>query len=309
MQQSKNRRVGDLQKSGLSIVIPAYNEENAALEILEQLHNIMNDVGVDYEVIVVDDCSTDRTFQIIKESKVDVVLFQHRKNRGYGAAIKTGLRHARFDTICITDADGTYPNERIPDLLERMKSGNKDMVVGARTGESVAVPLVRKPAKWALGKLANYISGEPIPDINSGLRIFTYTAAMRFVNLFPDGFSLTTTITVAMLSNGYIVDFIPINYHMRVGRSKIRPIRDTLNFIYLILRMGLYFSPIKVFIPVGFISIFLGIFFGLVSYFIFDRLADVSTLVLVTAGLQIMAIGLLAELINSRIPSRYREEE
>jgi len=292
---------------GVSIIIPAYNEEHGIGPVLEQLSQVMAASGLQYEVIVVDDGSQDST-AAVAEQHAGVTVLRHKGNRGYGAALKTGIRHANYDLICITDADGTYPNERIPDLVECMIEGNYDMVMGARTGKNVAIPLIRRPAKWAVGKLANLVAGEPIPDINSGLRIFKRSAALRFFNMLPDGFSFTTTITLGMLTNGYLVDYVPIDYYARVGRSKIKPIQDTLNFVQLILRIALYFAPLKIFLPLGGVLMLLAVAWGLFSWSVLGRLADVSTIVIVMAAVQVVVVGLLAELIDRRLPNYYKEE-
>ena len=174
-----------------------------------------------------------------------------------GVDSQTGLTHATGDWIVIMDADLTYPPERIPELLARLNEA--DMVVGARTGESVKIPWVRKPAKWMLTQLANRVAGEKIPDLNSGLRAFRKEIAMRYLHLFPDGFSFTTTITLASLCDGLRVEFVPIDYTKRSGKSKIRPLRDTFNFLVLIIRMAAYFEPLRVFLPAAFLSGFVSI--------------------------------------------------
>lgn len=294
-------------QTSLSIIIPAYNEENSIHAVLDELNAVLSGTDYVYEIIVIDDGSTDNT-AAVAEAHGSARVLRHIGNRGYGAALKTGIRHSRHGLICITDADSTYPNERIPDLITRMHTGGYDMVVGARTGQNVRIPLVRRPAKWAIRQLANLVVGTHIPDLNSGLRLFTREGALRFFSLLPDGFSFTTTITLGMLTNGYLVDYVSIDYHARVGQSKIKPIRDTLNFIQLILRIALYFAPLKIFLPVSLALLGLGIVWGLFSFFILQQLADVSTLMFFMSAVQIAAIGLLAELINRRLPNDYREE-
>jgi glycosyltransferase involved in cell wall biosynthesis len=292
---------------GVSIVIPAYNEEQAIGPVLEQLLRVMGEGGVPYEVIVVDDGSQDATAEM-SDRYEGVIVLRHRGNRGYGAALKTGIRHARHELVCITDADGTYPSEHIPELVGRLVQDGCDMVVGGRTGNKVAIPLVRRPAKWAIGWLAHFVAGESIPDLNSGLRVFRREAALRLFSMLPDGFSFTTTITLAMLTNGYLVDYVPINYHARIGRSKIRPIQDTLSFVQLVLRIALYFAPLKVFLPLSGFMLVLALAWALFSRFVLGQLADVSTLVIAMTGIQIAVIGMLAELVNQRLPNYYREE-
>jgi glycosyltransferase involved in cell wall biosynthesis len=290
----------------ITIVIPAYNEEHGLPNVLTQL-TTMQAEHPGFEIIVVDDGSTDGTSRAAEQFST-VRVITHRRNRGYGAALKTGIRNATHDIICITDADGTYPNQRIPELTQRLVETEYDMVVGARTGENVRIPLQRKPAKWALNQLANYVAGENIPDLNSGLRIFKRPAVLRFFGILPDGFSFTTTITLAMLTNTYLVDYVPIDYHARIGKSKIRPIRDTLNFTQLVMRIALYFAPLKIFLPVSALFMLGAIVWAVLSTTIFSELADVSTLVLAVTGIQIGLLGLIAELINRRMPNIYRDE-
>jgi glycosyltransferase involved in cell wall biosynthesis len=282
----------------VTIIIPAYNEQDSIGMVLDHIQEIMAESSFTYQLLVVDDGSTDRTVEILQSKQCEVI--EHPDNRGYGAAIKSGIRRARHDVIVITDADGTYPAEEIPNLLKLMS--NYDMVVGARTGEEVHIPLARRPAKWFIRTLARYFTHTNIPDLNSGLRAFRKDIAMRFYSVLPNGFSLTTTITLAMLVNGYLVKYIPINYLQRSGRSKIRPIHDTLNFTFLIIRTIVYFAPLRVFLPVSIVLLFLGLLIGFYSFLVIGRFMDVTTVVLVLAALQVAAVGLLADMLDKRIP-------
>ncbi|MCA9990029.1 MAG: glycosyltransferase family 2 protein [Ardenticatenaceae bacterium] len=296
--------------TAVSIVIPAYNEEKGIGPVLTRLLAVMDGSGLTYEVVVVNDGSRDDTAGVTGRVAAEherLTLLQHRHNRGYGAALKTGIRHARYDLICITDADGTYPNERIPELVAQLAGQEYDMVVGARTGENVAIPLVRRPAKWAIGRLANYVAGEKIPDLNSGLRVFRREIALRMFGLLPNAFSFTTTITLAMLTNNYLVNYVPIDYFARVGQSKIRPVQDTLNFVQLVWRIALYFAPLKLFLPLSGLLLLLAVGWALFTLLVLGQLADVSTLVIVMTAFQVAVIGMLAELINKRLPNYYKE--
>lgn len=293
-------------EQALSVIVPAYNEEHAVAGVVEEIRRVLNAAGCAFEVVVVDDGSTDRTEARARGAGAEVV--RHPENRGYGAALKTGIRHARHPWLCITDADGTYPNARIPDLLAHAVEHGADMVVGSRTGAHVAIPLVRRPAKWAITRLASMVAGEGIPDLNSGLRVTRRPALLPFFSLLPDGFSFTTTITLAMLSNGYSVAYVPVDYHHRVGRSKIRPIRDTLNFVQLILRIALYFAPLKVFLPLSATLALLAVAWGAFTKLVTGTVADVSTVVIVMSAVQVGVVGLLAELINRRLPSHFKQE-
>ncbi len=303
-----NRETKDTSRipEGVTVIVPAYNEENGIGPALKELCETMANSNLEHEIIVVDDGSTDNTVAMARQQ--DVKLIQHRVNTGYGGALKTGILHAKYPMIAITDADGTYPNDRIPELVRLVTNGDADMAVGARAGENVAIPFIRRPAKWAIGKIAELAAGQRIPDLNSGLRVFHKETSLRFFNLLPSGFSFTTTITLAMLTNGYIVQYLPIDYRKRAGRSKIRPFRDTLNFTLLILRIALYFAPLKIFWPLSGLMLLLSLAVGLYSTLVAGKLADVTTVLLAVGAVQIAVVGLLAELINKRFPSNYRHD-
>lgn len=293
-------------KPFVSIVVPAYNEENGLGDVLQ--HLLALEFPYPYEVILVNDGSSDGTGKVAAQFDA-ITLVEHHRNQGYGASLKDGIRRAKGDLICITDADGTYPNERIPEIVQYMIDQGLDMAVAARTGQNVSIPLVRRPAKWVIRKFASYVAGMSIPDLNSGLRVFKRETALNFFNILPDGFSFTTTITLGMLTNGHRVDYVPIDYHQRVGRSKIKPIQDTLNFVQLISRIGLYFQPLRVFVPASILLLLLAVLWALFSELVLGKLADVSVLVLAMTAVQIYAIGMLAELINRRIPSAYTKDD
>jgi glycosyltransferase involved in cell wall biosynthesis len=264
---------------------------------LDEIKNILEQNNFNYEVIVIDDGSTDKTGEIAFKKGAKIIT--HDFNRGYGASIKTGVHQSKYDVILITDADGTYPVEEIPNILKHMDS--YEMVVGARVGDRVKMPLLRRPAKWMLTKLANYLSESNIVDLNSGLRAIKKEVFYRFVRLLPDGFSLTTTITLAMLTNGYRVKYVPINYYRRIGKSKIRPIRDTFNFLHLIIRTVLLFNPLKIFLPMSLALIFAGFFAFFYSFLFLPYRLDITAVVLIVGGIQVLAIGMIADLINRRM--------
>jgi glycosyltransferase involved in cell wall biosynthesis len=279
-----------------SLILPIYNEEQAIGQILDQLHQILQAEGCVYEIIAVNDGSTDRTGKLLR-SRIDTVLVEHDVNRGYGAALKTGIRHAQYSLIVITDADGTYPNERIPELVSLAASA--DMVVGARVGASVSYPTLRRIPKWFLVRFAEWISRSRIPDLNSGMRVFRKSVVERFLKILPDTFSFTTTITLAMLTNHYKVRYEPIDFHHRVGKSKIKPIRDTLRFVQLILRVGVYFSPLRVFLPISMVF-FIGFLVTLSQDVFIRRDLTERTLILLVTATQIGMFALLADMIDKR---------
>lgn len=284
-----------LSDLSVTILVPAYNEEESLAETIRALEGQKSNFK-DLEIVVINDGSSDKTGEIARG--LPVTLIEHERNRGYGAALKSGLQAAKHEYILITDADGTYPLEDIPKLA--VDARDYDMVVGARTGEEVHIPLLRRPAKWMITRLAEYLSGRKIPDLNSGMRIFRKDAALRFLTLYPDGFSFTTTITLAMLTNHYRVKFIPINYRKRVGKSSIHPFRDFTNFTILIIRICAYFKPLNVFVPPAMVLVLVGVLKGIRDYVLQDHVGLLAG-ALVLTGIQMLFIGLLADLIDQRM--------
>lgn len=279
--------------SGFTIIIPVFNE---CLSIEKTISEIKGLPG-QFEIIVVDDGSTDGTFELAKKAEIKVL--RHLINKGYGAALKTGIRNANYDIIVITDADGTYPNDKIPNLAQILKNEDIDMVVGARIKKNAQVPLLRRLPKWFIGKLANYLTGTRIPDLNSGLRVMKKSIVEKYIHLLPDGFSFTSTITLAMLTNKHSVKYEPIDYFKRKGKSKIRPIPDTFDFVQLIIRMVLYFAPLKIFLPLSLPLIFIGFFLILFQAILIQNISTISVIISLS-GVQLLAIGLLADLIDKR---------
>ena len=287
---------------GVTIVVPAYDEENGIEGVVQRLTAL--DLGRPTEILVVNDGSSDRTAEVLARLEPafeSLTVLNHRANRGYGAALKTGIRAAAHPIIVITDADGTYPEDRIMDLLGRVDDG-AEMAVGARTGADVHIPLIRRPAKRILRGIAAYLAGEPIPDLNSGLRAIRRELCLRYESIFPNGFSFTTTITLASLTNGHRVDYVSIDYAQRSGSSKIRPIRDTLGFLALIIRTVVYFNPLKVFYPLGglvAVLFMVSLIYDLILVESAPNLGD-KTVLLFVALVQTLTLGLVADLIDKK---------
>ncbi len=279
----------------VSIVIPAYNEESGIGPTLTELESVMRNQGTKHEIIVVDDGSTDGTAETVRRHPA-VRLVQHYSNRGYGAAIKTGIRQAEHDWIAITDADGTYPASALTLLLAETDA--YDMVIGARTGEDI--PVLRRPAKWLLARLAEYLAETKIPDLNSGLRVFKKDIALSYFNILPSKFSFTITITMAFLSDHYLVKFVPIDYLGRKGKSKIRPLQDTLSFVQLMLRTTMYFNPLKALLPLSFFLFLLAIVIGFYSLLVQGKVMDITVITLTMAAIQIAVTALVADMIHKK---------
>jgi glycosyltransferase involved in cell wall biosynthesis len=301
--QDRPERVDALD--AVTVVVPAFNEERGIAGVVQELRELGKSLGCPCEIVVVDDGSTDGTAAALEGARGTdgggVRVLRNPENRGYGYSLKRGIREAKHPVIVITDADGTYPNDRIPELVARVRGGAA-MAVGARSLASGSVPLSRKPAKWILNALANFLAGKRIPDLNSGLRAMRRDLPARFEPIIPDGFSFTTTITLAAVTNAFRVDFLPIEYAKRQGSSKIRPIRDTANFFNLVVRTVLYFRPLKVFLPLA--GILLGCATGTAVRDLWQNvyvgggnvvIGDVAV-ILFLAGVNVLTVGFLADL-------------
>ncbi len=289
-----------MNDQSISFVIPALNEGESVRLLIGELLHFLKIRPFSWEIILVNDGSDEPHRLAMEKACTDekIRLLHHDCPRGYGAAVKSGIREARYPWIGIIDADGTYPVANFADLLPRRE--NADMVVGSRQGKIRAIPWARRPAKWLINRFASYISRRRIPDVNSGMRVFRREWAGKFERLLPDGFSLTTTLTIAMILNRARVEFIPIDYLKRRGRSKIRPLRDFSNFVMTILRLSMAFDPLRVVLPLFFSSgvLTLG---SLARDLYYRNLADTSIFLFLFSML-ILMIGLLADLINRKLP-------
>ncbi len=292
-----------MELKGLSIILPVYNEQKAIEETIFQLIQVKKNIDFEVEIILINDGSSDSTEVILRKlSQEDFLVIHHKRNLGYGAALKTGVRAAKYAYIAITDADNTYPNNRIPEFFHKVLENDIDMMVGARTGKSVKISLIRKSAKWVLTKIANYLANVKIPDINSGFRIMKKEVVKSFLKILPEGFSFTTTITLAMEINGYSIKYEPIDYFGRKGKSKFKPIEDTLNFLQLIMRTILYFNPLKIFIPLSLFLAALAFLVLLGSWIFFNKPMDATFAVILMTDVFTITIGMLADLIDRRMP-------
>jgi glycosyltransferase involved in cell wall biosynthesis len=285
---------------GFSVVIPALNEADSVAEVVRRVRAVMDGVGQPYEVVVVDDGSDDATAE--EAAGAGATVLRHPQNAGYGAGLKTGIACARFDHIVITDADGTYPIERIPDLLAY--SDRFDMVVGARQGKYYRESWFKEPARIGLGTLCEWVTGTHIPDVNSGFRVFRTALARQYFHVISQGFSFTTTITLAALSNGYFVKYIPIDYHKRVGQSKVKLRRDVPRTTQIILQAIAYYNPIKLFLTFALACLALAVVTWAAYYFTRSTAVGVAAALWSVSVVHFIALGLLADLIRVRYVPR-----
>ncbi len=273
----------------ISVVIPAYNEEASIGPTLEKLQAVLKAEGRTFELLVVDDGSTDATAQIAADCGATVL--HHPYNMGNGAAVKTGLRQAKGEVIALLDADGQHPPEDLPRLLEL--SSRYDLVVGARNPASHA-SWIRRWGNKAYNWLASYITGREIEDLTSGFRVIKSRVAKKFIYLLPNGFSYPTTITLAVLKAGYSLKYVPISANQRQGKSKLNTAPEAIRFLGIILKVTTLFSPFKIFLPISLFSFSLGLVYG--SYMILrhQHFSNMVLLLLIT-GVLIFLMGLIAE--------------
>ncbi len=277
-----------------SVVLPVYNEVGHAREEIERIQAALDASDYTYEIVVVDDSSSDGTVEVLRDV-AGIRLIEHRRNLGSGGARRTGTRAARGDIVVWTDVDMTYPNEQIPQLVKELDG--YDQVVGARTSEQGTLRFARVPAKWTIRKLAEYLVEYEIPDLNSGFRAMRREVAEQFLHLLPNGFSCVTTITLSFLADGYSVRYVPIEYHPREGESKFHWWRDTKRYLLQVVRMILSYNPLRVFMPLGVLLAAIG--FGKLGFDLFtkDLRVTTNTLLVLFAAFQVISIGLLADLV------------
>jgi len=281
----------------LTILLPTYNEEEAICPVMDGILEVMQGLSVSYEILVLNDGSTDRTCALL-ENYPQVRIESHERNRGNGAARTTGVKAARGKWVLMIDADGTYPADAIPQMLEEAKSA--DMVIGARTTEKGTLRLLRSGAKGFIRALASYMTQTNIPDLNSGMRIIRKELIPQFFSILPTTHSWVSTITMAFLSSGYRVKWMPIDYFKRIGRSTFHPVRDTYNYLTLVVRTIMYFNPLRAFIPISIFMFVLGFGKAIYDIFTYNWHFAPSTVMIVMTWIQVTAMGLLADLIVRR---------
>lgn len=278
----------------VSVVLPIYNEKGHLRAEIDRIREALEASRYSYELIVVDDGSNDGSETEL--SRIEgITLITHRRNQGSGAARRTGTTAARGRVVVWTDVDMTYPNDLIPDLVDAMEG--VDHVVGWRQTEEGTHKLLRTPAKWVIRKLASFLSETDIKDLNSGLRAFRRDVAMQYVHELPKGFSCVTTLTMSFLGNGYSIGFFPIQYFPRAGRSKFHWLRDTRRYILQVIRMTLSYNPLKVFLPIGLGLLVIGLVKLGFDWAERDFRLAANTLLIFFAALQVITVGLLADLV------------
>jgi len=279
--------------SKVSIIVPAYNEQEAIVRTVEELKAFMASSRRNYELIVVDDGSTDRTAELARQAGARVV--SHRRNRGYGAALKTGVLASEGEAVVFFDADNQFEAADIERMVDAL--GDCHAAFGRRTSGSYA-PFSRKGGKKLLGLLANYLARTKIPDLNCGLRAIRKEVLLEHLHLLPDGFSASTTTTLVLLKGGYDVVFVPITVKKRIGKSTVRPLKDGMETALLVVRLTTLLDPFRVFGPVSVLLFLLGVGWGL-RYLLMGHGLSSASLFLLVSSVMIFFFGLLADQVSS----------
>ena len=285
----------------VTIVLPCFNEREHVIAEVERICAAMDASPHSYELLAIDDASTDDTLELLRDALPrfpHMRLMPFRRNGGSGTARRIGTLDARGEIVVWTDADMTYPNERIPELVSMLVDDpTYDQVVGARTSEQGSHKILRVPAKWIIRKVAEQLSNSSIPDLNSGLRAFRRSVSLPYLRLLPPGFSCVTTITLAFLSNQHDIRYVPIDYAKRSGSSKFHFVKDAYRYILQVLRMVMYFNPLKVLMPAALWLLALAVAKGVFDVVVHPVRFATNTVLIFVTGMLIAALALLADLI------------
>lgn len=285
--------MGDKSNLNASIIVPAFQESRNIGRVISSVLDVCAKSDFKSELIVICDGSTDGTGEIAEAAGARVI--RHAYNRGYGASLKTGIKAAKGSTVIFMDADGQHNASDILRLVERRNS--YDMVVGERAGTSGS-PLWRKPGKIFLGWLANRLTGRKIPDLNSGFRALDREMALRILPLMPDGFSFSTTSTIAGFKGGYNIGYIAIEINKRANGKSTVSLLDGLNTIMLIIRIVTLFSPLRIYLSFSLVAFLIGLGFTLNSYIIFGE-SSIKGLIALLASVQFFLFGILVDQISA----------
>lgn len=279
----------------VSIVLAIYNEEDCVEKELSIIKENMDKSEFSYEIIAVDDASTDKTVEKILQFP-NVRLIRHKRNKGSGGSRKSGTLAAKGEIVVWTDVDMTYPNHLIPELVKQLKNSDYRQVVGQRTSEEGTSKLFRVPAKYFMRKLASFLSRTSIPDLNSGFRAFYRSDILKFIHLIPRGFSCVSTTTLSFLCNDLDVGYMKIVYKKRSGKSKFHPFKDSYAYLLQILRMVIIFEPLRVFVPLSAIIFTISLVKNILDI-IYAGNTQESDIVGYFVAFLIFAVGMLADLI------------
>jgi glycosyltransferase involved in cell wall biosynthesis len=283
----------------ISIVIPAFNEEQGIRVVLGELRQMLAATPdlAGAEIVVVDDGSTDATPERAKADGADV-LIRHPQNLGYGRSLKDGIAAARHDVIVIADADGSYPVQEIPKLVRRFGEGF-DMVVGARTGPNYHESAVKGPLRGILQFLVEFTAGRRVPDVNSGLRVFSKATMTPYLGHLSNSFSFTTSATLAYMLTGRFVDYQSIDYRPRVGTTNVKLVRDSLRTLQYIVHSITVYNPVKLFLFLSLMCVGLALVCLILTLAGLFPGGGIATVLALVSAIVVFALGLVADLVKA----------
>lgn len=282
---------------GYSLIIPYFNEGERLYQTLNEYSNELDKIKCDYEIIIIDDGSKVKAKHFINDLTINYSLIEHTTNKGYGSSISTGIANSKYKNIIITDSDNTYPAIVLRKMIKSYQDNIPCMVVASREGRNAKIPLIRRPAKYLLRKLASYLCTYNIRDLNSGLRIFKRNLYKKNIKLIPKRFSMTSTLTIIAAMNNYEIKYQPCDYRRREGRSSISPIKDTFRFLNLILKLVILSDGMRIFFPISLLMIFISLL--LLSLRLFGiPMGAATSVILFCSGLQILSFGALCKCFN-----------
>jgi len=285
------------KNNGYSLIVPYFNEGELIRLTLNEYIIELDKIKCNYEIIVVDDGSNLKAKDFLSDLPIKYFLIEHSKNRGYGSAISTGILNAKYKNIIITDSDNTYPANILNSMIKIYKEKKPCMVVASREGRNAKIPLIRRPAKYFLRKLASYLCSYKIRDLNSGLRIFNENLYKKNRKLMPNRFSMTSTLTILAAINNYEIVYLASDYRIRKGKSSISPIKDTIKFLNLILKLVILSDGMRIFFPLSLLLI-LSAFVLLILRVLGIPIGAATSVILFCSGLQILSFGALCKCIN-----------
>lgn len=278
----------------LAILVPVFNERESLGRVLEGLLRVRGESP--WDIIVVDDGSTDGSAEIAGGFAGRVRVLRHAVNRGYGAALKSGILATRAENVLLFDSDGQHDPEEIAAFVEAL--GRNEFVFGGRP-PGAGIPTIRKPGKWVLQKVCNFLAGQKIPDINCGFRAGRRRVFLRMLDLLPDGFSFSTTSLLYVLKSAFSYTFVPVRCHVRQGASSVRMLQDGMATLLLSLRLIMLFDPLKAFLPPSLFLVFIGVIYEIYILAATGLHVEGGSIISVLAGIILFHFGLLADQIAS----------
>ncbi len=280
----------------LSVVVPAYNEAENLTWLVERWLSFCR--SNDWDLIIVNDGSTDSTKEILDRITPDEILtvLHHKVNRGYGGAIKTGVRYAESKYVVTIDADGQHELESVIDLYQTITAHDADMVIGLRGKSNRAITL-RNLGKAVIRSISKILVPNQIQDLNSGMKMYLTDLAKTYIEVCPDSMAFSDVIALTFISEGKLVLEYPITTKSRQGGKSTINLHSAFDTILEIVNIVMFFNPLRIFIPISLVCILAGLAWGL-PIIIQGRGLSVGSLLAFIVGIIFILLGLVAEQLS-----------